>query len=132
MSTKFFLLLRLGQEPQLSSFAIECPLGFWDIPPVPYLLSVTGLGYILGPSCPSHPILPWYLGIPMEHPTSPWSGLGLELGLGLILVGHPMRSQGTVREWDGMDKRDQGYSRPGTGRMSHGNPGMGSSTDKIA
>ena len=34
-----------------------------------------------------------------------------------------MRSQGTVREWDGMDKRDQGYSRPGTGGMSHGIPG---------
>ena len=34
-----------------------------------------------------------------------------------------MRSQGTVREWDGIDKRDQGYSRPGTGGMSHGIPG---------
>ena len=34
-----------------------------------------------------------------------------------------MRSQGTVREWDGMDKRDQGYSRPGTGGMSHRIPG---------
>ena len=34
-----------------------------------------------------------------------------------------MRSQGTMREWDGMDKRDQGYSRPGTGGMSHEIPG---------
>ena len=34
-----------------------------------------------------------------------------------------MTPQGTVREWDGMGKRDQGYSRPGTGRMSHGIPG---------
>ena len=41
----------------------------------------------------------------------------------LGLVGHPMRSQGIVREWDGMDKRDQVYSRPGTGGMSHGIPG---------
>ena len=28
-----------------------------------------------------------------------------------------------MREWDGMDKRDQGFSRPGTGGMSHGIPG---------
>ena len=28
-----------------------------------------------------------------------------------------------MREWDGMDKRDQGYSRPGTGGISHGIPG---------
>ena len=35
-------------------------------------------------------------------------------------MGHPIRSQGTMREWDGMDKWDQGYSRPGTGGMSHG------------
>ena len=33
-----------------------------------------------------------------------------------------MRSQVTVREWDGMDKRDQAYTRPGTGGMSHGIP----------
>ena len=33
-----------------------------------------------------------------------------------------MRSQGTVRQWDGMDKRDQAYPRPRTGWMSHGNP----------
>ena len=33
-----------------------------------------------------------------------------------------MISQGTVREWDGMDKREQGYSRPGNG-MSHRIPG---------
>ena len=34
-----------------------------------------------------------------------------------------MRSQGSMREWNGMDKRDQGYSRRGTGGMSHGIPG---------
>ena len=38
-------------------------------------------------------------------------------------MGHPISSQGTVREWDEKDKRDQGYSRPGTGGMSHGIPG---------
>ena len=38
-----------------------------------------------------------------------------------------MRSQGTVREWDRMDKKDQGYSRPGTGgvpRTSYGKVGQ--------
>ena len=35
-----------------------------------------------------------------------------------------MRSQGTMREWDDMDKRDQGYPRPETGGMSHGIPGQ--------
>ena len=30
-----------------------------------------------------------------------------------------MRSQGTVRQWDGIDKRDQAYLRPGAGGMSH-------------
>ena len=34
-----------------------------------------------------------------------------------------MSPQGTVREWDGMGKRDQGFSRPGNGGMSHGIPG---------
>ena len=92
------------------------PTSPWYLPPVP------GLGYILGPSCPFHPIVPWHLGISWNIPTSPWSGTMRELGLGLGLVGYSMRSQGTVRQWDRMDKRDQAYSRPGTGRMPHGIP----------
>ena len=56
----------------------------------------------------------------MEHPSSFWSGLGLGLGLGLME--YPMRSQGIVRQCDGMDKRDRAYSRPRTGSMSHGIP----------
>ena len=35
-----------------------------------------------------------------------------------------MRPQGTVKEWDDMDKRDQVYSRPGTGGMFHGIQGQ--------
>ena len=33
-----------------------------------------------------------------------------------------MRHQGTLREWDDMDKRDYGCSRPGTDGMSNGIP----------
>ena len=102
----------------------RCPIVPWDPmghPTSPwYLPPITSLGYILGPSCPSRPIVPWFLGIPSNIP--PVLGLELGLGLGLGLVGHPMRSQSTVRQWDGTDKRDQAYLRPGTGGMSHGIP----------
>ena len=67
-------------------------------------------------------MVPWN---PMEHPTSPWSGLGLGVGRldipwypkapwdyrtgwtrgtkhipDLVLVGYPMGSHGTMGQWD--------------------------------
>ena len=96
----------------------------WD---VPLCLGIPGTSHqsqvwnMLSPSCPSRPIVPWYLGIPWNVPPVP------ALAPALILA----QTKDWWDVWDpkvpwnygtGWTKKPSMYPRPVTGGMSHGIP----------